>query len=297
MRRLLESLGLAPRGPEPPLEPQCPRCVVAVGDVHGRVDLLEAMLARVRHDFSELPSSSPPPLLVMLGDLIDRGPDSAACLGRVADLQRDPPFEFILLKGNHEQWLLQFLADPAQGPRWVRFGGGATLRSFGVEPPAPEAPTYAWEEARLRLSAVLPPVHAALLAASPTHHVEGDYLFVHAGVRPGRPLEAQCEADLLWIRDLFLRSKHPSPYVVIHGHTPTREPERLPWRIGVDTEAWRSGRLSAVRLNGAEQALFEVRGSRALDPRGARPSPAAQSTELDRSDPSSRDGLCPPRLR
>ena len=263
MRHLLEKLGLASRGPEAPPEPQCPRCVVAVGDVHGRLDLLTAMLARVRQDFSELPPSGPPPLLVMLGDLIDRGPDPAACLRLVADLRRDPPFDLVMLKGNHEQWLLQFLADPAQGPRWVRFGGGATLRSFGVEPPDPEAPAQAWEEARHRLSAVLPPSHAALLAASPTHHVEGDYLFVHAGVRPGRPLEAQCEADLLWIRDLFLRSKHPSRYVVVHGHTPTREPQRLPWRIGVDTEAWRSGRLSAVRLNGAEQALFDVCGPRA----------------------------------
>lgn len=226
------------------------------------------MLARVRRDFSELPSSSPPPLLVMLGDLIDRGPDSAACLRLLADLRRDPPYDFVLLKGNHEQWLLRFLADPAEGPRWVRFGGSATLRSFGVEPPAPEASTHAWEEARLRLSAVLPPSGAALLAASPLHHVEGDYLFVHAGVRPGRPLEAQCEADLLWIRDLFLRSKSPSSYVVVHGHTPTRDPERLPWRIGVDTGAWRSGRLSAVRLNGAEQALFEVRGPRAPDTPG-----------------------------
>ena len=281
--------------PAAPAEPQTPRCVVAVGDVHGRLDLLDAMLARVREDFDGLAPGAPAPLLLFLGDLVDRGPDSAACLGRVSHLSRHGPFPVLLLKGNHEQWFGRFLDDPAAGPRWARFGGDATLRSYGVEPPGPEGDVRDWVEARLKLLAAVPPSDVAFLGALPTRHLEGDYLFVHAGVRPGRALEAQSEEDLLWIRDPFLRSKQPSRYVVVHGHTPSRAPDLLPWRIGLDTEAWRSGRLSGVRLEGIGQALMEVRGPSAAeagaeDARGSDGGEGAQA----RVSPPAAPGPAPP---
>ena len=226
------------------------------------------MLARVGDEFGSLPAGSPRPLLVFLGDVIDRGPDSAKCLARICALRRLKPIETVLIKGNHEHWFSNFLSDAQAGPSWARFGGDATLRSYHVSPPGLEAPLQAWETARLEALTAVPPAHMELLRDLPDRLVEEDYLFVHAGVRPGRPLELQDPDDLLNIREEFLSSTNPSPYIVVHGHTPAPEPELLPWRIGVDTGAWASGRLSAAMLAGVEQSVIEVRGAPGPEPVG-----------------------------
>ena len=228
--------------------------VYAIGDVHGRADLLADLHALIREDATEAPESRR--LIVYLGDYVDRGPDSAA----VIDLLLSEPmrgFEQVFLMGNHEDFLLHFLDDPSVGPQWMANGGEATLASYGVvlDAPAEEADMAAASDA---LRKVLPKAHRDFLEALPVTHREGDYLFVHAGIRPEVPLEKQSVEDLLWIREPFLESRDVWEFVVVHGHTPVDGPEVHDNRIAVDTGAVWSGRLTAVVLHGPDQSFLHT---------------------------------------
>jgi serine/threonine protein phosphatase 1 len=229
-----------------------------VGDVHGRLDVLEPLVADILQDVkASLPDR--PPLLVFLGDYVDRGPASAGVVDLILNLAAWADLEVCALKGNHEEAMLTFLEDAAFGPLWMEHGGGATLASYGVAPPMSRSEPQAWAEARQALADALPEAHLAFLNRLELIRIEGDYAFVHAGVRPGATLDQQTERDLLWIRYDFLDAPGPFEKVIVHGHTPMEEPQILRHRLGVDTGAYATGVLTAVRLQGDSRSLIQAR--------------------------------------
>jgi serine/threonine protein phosphatase 1 len=220
------------------------RRVYAVGDIHGCHDLLVSLLGKILSDAAR---STAKPEIVFLGDYIDRGPDSSEVIVRLLDLQRTVSSHFV--RGNHDQALLDFLALPSTYREWERFGAGATLLSYGVQPPqSHELPSLI--AARDRLARALPAAHLRFLHALQPSVTIGDYIFVHAGIRPDVPLSNQSLHDLMWIRDEFLESSSNHGKIVVHGHTPVAEPDCRQNRIGIDTGAYSTGRLTALVLEG-----------------------------------------------
>ena len=234
------------------------RLVYAVGDIHGHLDALEPLLGELRDDLARSRPAERP-LLVFLGDYVDRGPDSRGVIDAILALEADGDFEVVALKGNHEDALLRFLCDPGFGPNWLANWGETTLWSYGVKPAALGEEAVETSRVQAELAAALPPAHRDFLARLPMSVGVGDYLFVHAGVRPGVPLGAQNERDLLWIRYDFLESDADFGKVVVHGHTPLDRPELKANRIGIDTGVYYSGVLTAVRLEGARQRIIQSR--------------------------------------
>lgn len=231
--------------------------IYAIGDVHGHNDLLLDLLGRIAGDRQALDPGLPA-VLVMLGDYIDRGPQSREAIDTVLRLKAAADFEVRALKGNHEHQMLLFLEGADAGPPWGNFGGRETLQSYGVKPPSAQAPMEAWEEARLALAQAVPPEHLALLQSLELTALYGDYVFVHAGLRPGVPMSENAEVDLLTIRDEFLNAKLPFEKVVVHGHTPQAEPQLEAHRIGIDTGVYATGRLTAVRLLNTERLILQA---------------------------------------
>jgi serine/threonine protein phosphatase 1 len=237
------------------------RLVYAVGDVHGRLDVLGPLL----HDIAEDAVAASPaerPLLIFLGDYVDRGADSKGVVDLVLQMIGWAKFEVRALKGNHEEALLQFLTDPAFGQTWLDHGGAATLASYGVLPPAQRTDPEAWAKTRDAFAAALPATHRAFYEGLELMITVGDYAFVHAGVRPGVPLADQAERDLLWIRQEFLAERGRFEKVIVHGHTPMEAPQLTPTRLGVDTGAYATGVLTAVRLEGESQRVMQARARR-----------------------------------
>ena len=229
--------------------------VYAVGDVHGEALALSRVLGRIREDAGD--AQEVRKILVMLGDYVDRGPDSR----QVIDLLLNDPapgFETRFVRGNHDAWMLAFLDNPSLGFEWLSAGGQATLLSYGAS--APPGPRTATRLALLRdeFERLLPPRHREFLEALLPYHVEGDYAFVHAGVRPGVPIDRQRESDLLWIRDRFLAAPDDHGAIIVHGHTVVDEPEVRANRIGIDTGAYATGRLTCLVLDGAERRFLTV---------------------------------------
>lgn len=222
------------------------RRIYAVGDVHGRADLLEKLLKDIQNDALG-GSFKDRPILVFLGDYIDRGFQSKEVIDLLLS-ELVSPFETYFLKGNHEAAMLQFLNEPAIGPRWAEFGGAETLVSYGVRPPRMRTSLEEWAVASEELNRVLPQEHLDFLLGLQLSVRIGDYLFVHAGVRPGLDLDKQSEQDLLWIREEFLNDTRPLGAVVVHGHTPAARPHKDSRRVGIDTGAYLSGRLTAARF-------------------------------------------------
>ncbi|MEO0881137.1 MAG: metallophosphoesterase family protein [Pseudomonadota bacterium] len=218
--------------------------VYAVGDVHGRADLLERCFGLIEADIVAS-AGGDDVCIVFLGDYIDRGFQSKDVLDFLLS-DRVTQHNCIFLKGNHEEALLKFLSEPAFGPKWAGFGGGETLTSYGVRPPRTRTKIEEWVEASRSLGEVLPDTHRQFLLSLQTTASIGDYFFVHAGVRPGRPIEKQTEQDFLWIREAFIDSSETFGQVVVHGHTPVSEPYRDHRRIAVDTGAYMTGRLTAA---------------------------------------------------
>jgi serine/threonine protein phosphatase 1 len=223
--------------------------IYAIGDIHGRLDLLERAIKAIGRDVAE---RGPAALTVTVGDYIDRGLQSRGVLDRLID---NPfPTPLVALKGNHEEILESFLADPAVGPLWADNGGLETLRSYGIRVPGYGATNFA--KAREELRASLPAAHVNFLRSLNTSLSRGRYFFCHAGVRPGAPLDCQSEKDLLWIREPFLASTVDFGKIIVHGHTPAPEPVVLPNRIGIDTGAFATGRLTCVALENAGAPRF-----------------------------------------
>lgn len=229
--------------------------IYAVGDVHGRADLLAPLLLQIEIDLALHPVSRP--IVVCLGDYIDRGPASRQVLDLLVAYKDGR--EAVFLKGNHETFLLKFLEDAAALDGWRYNGGLETLVSYGLRPPINPNPLAQAQLAR-DLDRVMPDAHRAFLKDLKLSFVCGDYLFVHAGVRPLVSLERQAEDDLLWIRDDFLLWEKPFEKMVVHGHTPVHEPEVHSNRINIDTGAFATGRLTCLLLDGADiMPLVDVR--------------------------------------
>jgi serine/threonine protein phosphatase 1 len=217
-----------------------------VGDVHGRSDLLSRLLPRIAADAAGADATRR--IAVFLGDYVDRGLDSRGVIETLSGNPL-PDFESIHLKGNHEAALIDFLRTPSRGREWLGFGGVATLASYGIHlGAAPSQERLA--DAAERLAAAMPDHHRRFLDGLALHAALGDYLCVHAGIRPGVPLDRQQERDLLWIRDEFLDSDADHGRVVVHGHSVSPEPEIRPNRIGIDTGAFATGRLTCLVLEG-----------------------------------------------
>ena len=246
-----------------PARPRIPpgERIYAVGDIHGRDDLLAAVHGAIADDMREHPIEQT--VVVYLGDYVDRGPESFEVLDRLIH-GRLPGARSVYLKGNHEQMMLDFLND-AQDTPWLMNGGDATLASYGVPPPHPwvEAPELAQVRALLR--AAVPESHLEFLSGLQFSFRSGDYLFVHAGIRPDRPPEDQEARDLLWIRGPFLSSTQDFGVRVVHGHSITPEPEIRPNRIGIDTGAFHSGRLTCLVLEGGTMRFLGRRRDGQVD--------------------------------
>ena len=230
----------------------------AVGDIHGRYDLLKEVLAKISADAGAR-AQGRRPVLIFCGDYVDRGPDSAKVLEALVWLRRRSAFDLHLLKGNHDQMVLEFLDEPERVAEWLRTDGVPTLRSYGVDPPREEGEADL-VRARDALLDAMPASHLLLLRSLKLMVSVGDYAFVHAGVRPGTALQAQTEDDLLWIKDDFLEDMGPFPKVIVHGHSWTDDkPRILSHRVGIDTGAYRTGVLTAVRLEDRKVGVIQAR--------------------------------------
>jgi len=226
----------------------------AVGDVHGRLDLLESLLQSIEEDVRARPSRKTS--IVFLGDLIDRGPSSAGVVERLRTFR--PNFAApLFLMGNHEEVLLRILDGEASLiPSWLRFGGTETLRSYGLD--ADELATSTEAEAVTKVRRAIPEAHSAFIANFADTVSFGDYLFVHAGIRPGVELSEQSKADLRWIREPFLQDQSERDFVVVHGHTIRQDVEITANRIGIDTGAFHTGVLTALAIDGEDRWLVQT---------------------------------------
>ena len=221
--------------------------VYAIGDIHGEALKLDRLHALIRADAAGRAAERR--IAIYLGDYVDRGPDSAGVVDRlIADTL--PGFERVFLMGNHEDFLLHFLEAANSMSAWFYNGGVQTLESYDVDPRGHDAWMADPGELRDEFRSRLPPAHVGFFEALDLYRIEGDYLFVHAGLRPGRKLEDQSRADLLWIREAFIHSSADHGHIVVHGHTPCEAVEVRPNRIGIDTGAVYGGKLTALVLEG-----------------------------------------------
>ena len=241
-----------PSSPVPAALPNGVR-IYAVGDIHGRSDLVSRVLSGIDDDCQRRPVDRP--ITVFIGDYIDRGPGSRAVLDLLLRWRRDN--EAVFLLGNHETFLTRFLADSRTLDEWRQNGGLETLLSYELKPTiSPDRR----EQVRLadQLAGAIPPQHLNFLASLDLSFCCGDFLFVHAGVRPGVPIEEQTEDDLLWIREEFLAHEQPFERFVVHGHTPVNAPDLRSNRINIDTGAFATGRLTCIVIEGSAIAQLPV---------------------------------------
>ncbi|MBK8175540.1 MAG: serine/threonine protein phosphatase [Rhodospirillales bacterium] len=235
--------------------------IYAVGDVHGRVDLLRCLHEIIAADAATAPYAARK-VIVYLGDYIDRGFDSRAVIDVLLD-EPLPGFDSVHLRGNHDEEFVCFLEDPVRSAAWLRYGGDATLYSYGVR--LPDALTVE-ESTELRVVTLrdqlrerVPVRHIDFFASLPLAYEIGDFLFVHAGVDPDKPLDAQTPADMLWIRDPFLESDDDFGKIVVHGHSICDYPEVRDNRIGIDTGACYTNALTCLVLQGSERYFLSTR--------------------------------------
>ena len=273
MKALKRLLGKGRPSPCPAIPPG--HRLYAVGDVHGRDDLLASLVARIAADHRARPPARL--VLVFLGDLIDRGPASAGVVERLRAYRPDDA-RLVYLAGNHEEVMLRVIdGDSSVLGDWLRFGGAECLQSYGLDP------------GRIRrmgarrgveaIRAAVPPAHVDFLRRFEDTFRAGDYLFVHAGIRPGIPLAEQSRSDLRWIRQPFLSDLADHGFVVVHGHTVREEVEERANRIGIDTGAYRTGVLTALGLEGEERWFIQARNDMETERLG--PVESAIPSEVD----------------
>ena len=252
----------------PPARFPAGRVGFAIGDIHGRADLLGQLLDKLEAGAEVEHHEGGHPIVVFLGDYIDRGPDSAAVIDLLLS-GRPFGYETHFLRGNHEQAMLDFLDDPLQNLNWINFGGLETLISYGVQPPSLNgAMADEWRAAAAELKAKLPPAHLAFLRNLERFVTFDDYLFVHAGIDPLKTLEEQSDEDLLWIRDRFIKSRRHFTHRVVHGHSITHRPHADERRVGVDTGAYATGILTAARFEGEGVSFLTAEAPGAARRRG-----------------------------
>jgi serine/threonine protein phosphatase 1 len=225
--------------------------VYAIGDIHGRADLLDLLLTRIETD--RLRAAGPEVLYVFLGDYVDRGPSSMQVIDRLIEL--GTRHRVVCLKGNHEAFFLEFFADPVTLQDWKRYGALNTLMSYGLRPPVQPKEAQCTDIAS-QLATAMPPSHQEFLLNLGLSLSFGDFFFVHAGARPRIALDEQREEDLLWIREDFLLHEDMFEKIIVHGHTPVREPEIFSNRINIDTGAYATGRLTCLVLEGEDMRFL-----------------------------------------
>ncbi|MDF1721301.1 MAG: metallophosphoesterase [Minwuia sp.] len=228
--------------------------VYAIGDIHGRADMLDELHRMISDDAAGWDGDR---IIVYLGDYIDRGMHNREVLDTLIHAPLTG-FRTIHLIGNHEAVLLQFLQDAEIARDWIKFGGDTTLASYGVRLPRSGLSIDALLEAKAILQRNMPPEHLAFLRSLRLNYWIGDYMFVHAGVRPGIALDRQDGNDMIWIRKTFLESRADFGKVIVHGHTPVLQPEVHHNRISIDTGAFFSGHLTALVLQGAERRFLST---------------------------------------
>jgi serine/threonine protein phosphatase 1 len=224
----------------------------AVGDIHGRRDLFAALVDAIEAD--DRASGAGRSTAVLLGDLVDRGPDSAGVVELAMQWAGDRPLE--LLAGNHEEMFLDSFNDEAVLRHFLRHGGRETVLSYGVERAVYDEATL--PELQALMKETVPSAHREFLAAGRDHLVAGDYLFVHAGIAPNVPLAEQKQHHLRWIREPFLDHDAPHEHFVVHGHTITEGIDIRSNRLGIDTGAYRTGRLTALVLEGESRRIIQA---------------------------------------
>lgn len=247
-------LGFSPR-PQKDAEGAQDYRAYVVGDIHGRLDLLESLLTKIHSDLKRRPV--PKTLLVFVGDLIDRGPSSAQVIERLRAYHR-PGIQPIFLLGNHEEVLLRILeGDTSLIESWLQFGGLQCLESYGVD--VTDIDRRSTDDLVEMIRNAVPASHSEFIRSFVDSCRFGDYLFVHAGIRPGIELERQRQSDLRWIRDPFLLDDTDHGFIVVHGHTIAGKVEERPNRIGIDTGAYRTGILTALVIEGDQRWIIDTR--------------------------------------
>ena len=226
----------------------------AIGDVHGRLDLLDQLLREIDEDRAGRPVRKT--LLVFLGDLIDRGPHSAQVIERLRTFSPDAARTTFLL-GNHEEVLLRIVeGDTSLIGSWLQFGGAQCLQSYGAD--WRKIARQGDDQALEMIRNIIPPEHVEFLGSFVDTCRFGDYLFVHAGIRPGVAVDEQLQSDLRWIREPFLLDDTDHGCMVVHGHTIRERVEERPNRIGIDTGAYRTGVLTALVIEGDERRYLQT---------------------------------------
>lgn len=222
----------------------------AIGDVHGRCDLLEKLLSSIAADVDELRTATPAELvvtIVFLGDYIDRGLHSKQVVDFLLSFSL-LDVKLVFLRGNHEQTALKFLNDVSIGMSWSEHGAIETLASYGVNIPKQRNNMVEWESTQKAFIKALPETHWSFFKSLKSYWIDEPFMFVHAGIDPNKPFDEQTDDEFLWVRDEFIQSHKRLPYVIVHGHTPELKPVWDGRRIGVDTGAYMTGKLSAVRI-------------------------------------------------
>ena len=236
-----------PRGPEG-------QRAYVVGDIHGRLDLLDKLLEQIHRDIAERPKCKT--LLVFVGDLIDRGPSSAQVVERLRTYRHEG-VRAVFLLGNHEEVLLRILAgETGLLTKWRWFGGTQCLESYGIDTSKLKLVDETTAIERIRKA--IPAEHVAFIRSFVDTCRFGDYLFVHAGIRPGVPVDQQQQSDLRWIREPFLLDETNHGFVVVHGHTIHLKVDEQPNRIGIDTGAFRTGVLTALAIEGSDRWTLDT---------------------------------------
>ncbi|MEJ1157517.1 metallophosphoesterase family protein [Prosthecomicrobium sp. N25] len=229
------------------------RVLYAIGDVHGRSDALDLAFARLDADRATLEGEEP--IEIYVGDYIDRGPDSRGVVERL--IRRAETVDCVFLRGNHEATLIEALGEDALFGDWLDMGAVPTILSYGVEPWMVQAGSQNAADLARAFKALLPQSHFRFLGATHSWARFGSYVFVHAGLKPGVPLEAQRPDDLFWIRSEFLKSNHDFGHIVVHGHTPVNAVDFRANRINIDTGAYATNRLTVLRIDEAGPRVLD----------------------------------------
>ncbi len=248
----------APLDPPDAIAPTCVppgQRIYAIGDIHGRLDVFMAIMAAIESDDSARGPAQT--TVILLGDLVDRGPDSAGVIAAARDWSRRRTVR--CLSGNHEEMFLASFEDEGTLRHFLRYGGRETLLSYPIT--AEEYGVATLKEVQELMHARIPADDIAFMHGMEDLIRIGDYVFVHAGIRPATALEDQSTSDLRWIRGEFLDDTTPRDFAVVHGHTITRQPVIQPRRIGIDTGAYASGQLTALGLEGTDRWIIVEQGT------------------------------------
>ncbi|MBD2842642.1 metallophosphoesterase family protein [Erythrobacter rubeus] len=253
LEKIRSFFGLKPE-PASPSVPDGTRYYV-IGDIHGRLDLFEALITAIEDDDAQ--SAEADTRIILLGDLVDRGPDSAGVIARTRAWQAQRDVR--VLMGNHEEMFLQAFENPEILRHFLKHGGRETIMSYGLS--KKEFSKMPLEDLFAKLPEIVPPAEREYIAGFDEKIIAGDYLFVHAGIDPAFRVKDQQRADMLWIRDRFLDHEDPFEKVVVHGHTIFDDVMDCGNRIGIDTGAFRSGTLTALVLEGDRKRTLQTRSA------------------------------------